>query len=79
MKAGHVKTTKTREEVSLHPGEKGPWIKKRRRNTSYAEEKPGADLKKVLANLWSRKRMGKISQKGYAGRGQETKWEMPIK
>jgi hypothetical protein len=38
MKAGHVKSTTAREEVALHPGEKGQWIKKWRRNTSYAVE-----------------------------------------
>jgi hypothetical protein len=48
MKAGHVKTTTIREEVSLHPGEKGQWIKKWHRNTSCAEEKPRSDWKNDL-------------------------------
>ena len=34
-----------------------------------------ADWKKVLANLWNRKR---IPKKARAGRGQESKWEIPI-
>jgi hypothetical protein len=33
----------------------------------------GTDWKKVLANLWNRKR---ITKKAHAGPGQETKWEM---
>jgi hypothetical protein len=35
----------------------------------------GADLKKVLANLWSRQR---LTKKSHAGRGQETKWEISV-
>jgi len=32
-----------------------------------------ADLKKVLENLWGRK---KLKKEAHAGRGQETKWEI---
>jgi hypothetical protein len=43
---------------------------------SFARQKPGADWKKRLANLWSKK---KITKTAHAGRGHETKWEMSIK
>jgi hypothetical protein len=33
-------------------------------------------LEKVLANLWSRK---KITKMAWVGRGRETKWEIPDK
>jgi hypothetical protein len=41
----------------------------------FAREKPMVDLKTVLANPWSRK---KITKKAHAGRGLETKWEIPV-
>jgi hypothetical protein len=41
--------------------------------TPCAREKRRADWKKVLANLWRRKR---ITKKAHAGRGQEIKWEI---
>jgi hypothetical protein len=52
-----------------------------RKGTNVNEELPlprktGGGLEKGLANLWSRKR---IAKKAYAGRGQETKWEIPDK
>jgi hypothetical protein len=40
----------------------------------FAREKPMVDLKTVLANPWSRK---KITKKAHAGRGLETIWEIP--
>jgi hypothetical protein len=39
-------------------------------------EKIEMDRKKVLANPWNRKRIRKTP---HAGRGLETKWEIPIK
>ena len=39
------------------------------------EEKRGRTGKR-LANRWNRKR---FTKKAYAGRGQETKWEIPVK
>jgi len=38
------------------------------------ERKTDGGLEKVLANLWSRK---KIKKKVHAGREQEAKWEIP--
>jgi hypothetical protein len=51
------------------------WVleSKKHRNTPWTRENRRADLKKVLVNLWSGHRITKIA---YAGRGQETKWEM---
>ena len=34
---------------------------------------------KKLASLWSRQKMTKITKKAHAGRGPETKWEIPDK
>jgi len=48
MKADHVKTTATTEEVSSHPGEKEHCIQKWRRNNSRAGKKPRADWKNGL-------------------------------
>jgi hypothetical protein len=76
MKADHVKTRATTEEVSSHPGEKGHWSQKWHRNTPYAGEKPRGGLEKGFANLLQGK---KITKKAHAGRGHETKWEIPIK
>src|SRR5271154_2064556 len=45
MKADHVKTTATTEEVSSHPGETRHWSQKCRRNTFRAGKKPVADEK----------------------------------
>jgi hypothetical protein len=42
--------------------------------TTLCQGITGADWKKVLANLWSRQ---KITKKVHAGRGPETKWEIP--
>jgi hypothetical protein len=43
--------------------------------TPLCQRITGADWKKVLANLWSGKR---ITKKALAGRGLETKWEISI-
>jgi hypothetical protein len=48
MKADHIKTMATTEEVSSHPGETKLWSPKCRRNTSSAGKKPLADCKKEL-------------------------------
>jgi hypothetical protein len=48
MKAEHVKTPETTEEVSSHPGETGLGGTKRHRNTPCAREKPRADWKRDL-------------------------------
>jgi hypothetical protein len=48
MKADHVKTTATTEEVSSHPGETRHWSQKCRRNTFRAGKKPVADWKNDL-------------------------------
>jgi hypothetical protein len=42
--------------------------------TALCQRISGTDWKKVLANPWDRKRFIK---KAHAGRGQETKWEIP--
>ena len=42
-------------------------------NRPLCQRKTGADWKKVLANLWSRKN---ITKKAHSGRGQETKWKI---
>jgi hypothetical protein len=65
----------TTEEVSSHPGETGHSSQKKHRNTPGAREKSRANWKKTLANQWNRK---KITKKAHAGRGQETKWEIPF-
>jgi hypothetical protein len=48
MKADHVKTTASTEEVSSRSGETGHWSRKWRRNTSRAVKKPLAEWKKDL-------------------------------
>jgi hypothetical protein len=48
MKADHVKTTATTEEVSSHPGENGCWSQEWRRNTTRAGQKPREDWKNDL-------------------------------
>jgi hypothetical protein len=47
MKAEHVKTPETTEEVSSHPGEKEQWSQKRHRNTPNAGKKPNEPGKKA--------------------------------
>ncbi|MGB8368794.1 MAG: hypothetical protein ACLPYZ_03105 [Limisphaerales bacterium] len=68
-----MKTMETTEEVSSDGMEKRVERHNWRQIGPCAREKPMADLKKVLANPWSRK---KITKKAHAGRGQEAKWEM---
>ena len=41
-----------------------------------AAENGGQNGKKALANPWSRK---KLTNNAYAGRGQESKWEIPAR
>ena len=65
----------TTEEVSSHRVEKPVERRNWRQIGPCAREKPMADLKKVLANRWSRQ---KITKRPYANRGQETIWEIPI-
>jgi hypothetical protein len=65
----------TTEEVSSNGMEKCVERHEWRQIGPFASEKPMADWKKVLAILWSRKR---ITKKAHAGRGQETIWEIPI-
>jgi hypothetical protein len=43
---------------------------------SLWQRKTEGDWKKGLANMWGGK---KITKKAHAGRGQETKWEIPVK
>jgi hypothetical protein len=43
--------------------------------TALCQKTTGTDWKKVIANRWNRKR---ITKKARVGRGQETKWEIPI-
>jgi hypothetical protein len=74
-----MKTKKTLEEVSSHPGEKWLWTPKSHRNFLCAGEEWMADRKKGqekrLANLRTRT---KVKKKAHAGRGQEIKWEIPV-
>jgi hypothetical protein len=42
---------------------------------SFCQRITEGGLEEGLANLWSRKR---ITKKAYAGRGQETQWEIPV-
>jgi len=66
----------TARGVMTGPGEKRVERRNWRQIDPCAREKPMADWKKVLANLGSGKR---ITKKAYAGRGQETIWEMSDK
>ena len=43
--------------------------------TAQCQRITGTNWKKTLANQWNRK---KITKKAHAGRGQETKWEIPF-
>ena len=70
-----MKTLETTEEVSSHPGENGRSDPRKASKHPCAKRITGADWKKVLANLWSRK---KITKKAHARRWQETKWEMSV-
>ena len=54
---------------------KSVWKGANRSEAPPVPEKTEGGLETGLANLWSRKR---ITKKAYAGRGQETKWEMSI-
>ena len=76
MKAEHVKTPETTEEVSSHPGEKGVESQKKASKHPLCQRKTEGGLEKGLVNLWSRQ---KIMKKAHAGRGQDTKWEIPNK
>jgi len=69
-----MKPTVAAEEVSSHGVEKCAERHKCQRRAPFGREKPRADWKKGLANLRRRKIIGK---KLHAGRGQETKWEIP--
>jgi hypothetical protein len=71
-----MKTMETTEEMSSVGMEKRVERRNWRQIDPCAREKPMADWKKVLANLGSGKR---ITKKAYAGRGQETIWEMSDK
>jgi len=46
-----------------------------RPDTSGGVEKSTKDLERAVGNPWSRR---KITKTAHAGRGQETKWEIPI-
>ena len=76
MKADHVKTTATTEEVSSHPVEKGHWSQKWRRNKLPRREKPMADWKMTCKSM-EQEENGKVLKKAYAARGHESKWEIP--
>ena len=45
------------------------------RETVEPETNKGLDWEKILANQWNRER---ITEESYAGRGRETKWEIPV-
>jgi hypothetical protein len=47
-------------------------------NRPLANEKSKGARKKILANLWGRQRITKITKKIHAERGLETKWEMSV-
>jgi hypothetical protein len=64
----------TTEEVSSDGIEKRVERRKSRRSAPCASEKRRKDWGKRLANLWGRK---KSTKKAHAGRGPETKWEIP--
>lgn len=70
-----MKTKATTEEVSSYGAEKRAERRNWQQIAPCAREKPRADWKKGLPNLWSRK---KITKKAYANRGLETIWEIPI-
>jgi hypothetical protein len=59
-----MKTMETTEEMSSVGMEKRVERRNWRQIAPCAKEKPIADLKNVLANLWSRKRITKNHQKG---------------
>jgi hypothetical protein len=71
-----MKTIETTEEVSSDGMKKRVERRNWRRSTPNAGQKPRADWKKDLQNLWSRK---KITKNTHAGRGQQTKLEIPLK
>jgi hypothetical protein len=75
MKAERFKTPETTEEVSLQGAENRVARHKCQPSAPFARKTEGG-LQKWLANLWSGK---KITKKVHAGRGQETKWEIPAK
>jgi hypothetical protein len=78
MKAEHVKTAETTEAVSLHRVEKCVKRHNCQRSAPFAREKPGADWKKSLPMCGAGRKSQKITQKAHAGRGPETKWEIPV-
>src|SRR5208282_97490 len=41
------------------------------------QRKTHEGLENGLANLWSRQKISKITKKAYAGRGHDSKWEIP--
>jgi hypothetical protein len=74
MKAEHVKTTETTEEVSSPPGEKGLWIPKRHRNTALPEKNGWRTGKTACKSVerkenhekgsrwsWARNQMGNVN------------------
>jgi len=66
-------------DCSLHYPERGMENRvnrcKSHRSSPLCRRKTGGGLEKGLANLWSRK---SITKKACAGRGQETKWDIPV-
>jgi hypothetical protein len=71
-----MKTMESTEEVSSHRVEKRVKRHKSQRSATLCQRKTGGELKKRLADPWSGKR---ITKKAHVGRGQETKWEIPVK
>jgi hypothetical protein len=65
-----------KEEVSSVGMEKGLERRNWRQIARCVREKPMAGSKKVLANLWRRKR---ITTKDCTSRGQVTIWKIPAK
>ena len=74
-----MKTTATTEAVSSRGTEKRVEGFKSQRNDPRAREKLRGGLENRLANLWSRKKMNRITKKAHTGRGHGSKWEIPVK
>lgn len=73
-----MKTTATTEAVSSPPEEKWHLSQQWRRNTSRADKKLRADWENDLQNYEAERKSPKSQKRVHAGRGRQTKWEIPV-
>jgi hypothetical protein len=78
LKATRMKTTEPPQEVSSNPEEKGRWEREMAPEHPACQRKTEGGLKKRL-QIRGAGRRWKNHGKACAGRGHESKWEIPAK